>query len=358
MKTFEANLFEGLTLGQKLLDSLTLTKIQRQVAFGGLQADAVVEIKASAYPQPFRFVVEAKLRSSPAVLREAMLQAKHLAANLPDALPMVLVPYLSRENILELLKERVAGLDLCGNGIVSIPTAPLFISHHSGAPNPYPDGRSIGNPYAGKSALVGRWLLTHGQSASLSELQAGIRAEGGDISLGLASKVVDALADELLVFKDGRRILLREPARLLTRLGEAWRKPEIRAKHYLRLPKEPGIAKLLAGDPALKWAVTGESSAGHHHLLAQGGPVQVAVSSLERAAAKLNGTLEHIRNFADVELLETDDPAFYFGVQTDDQGARWATPLQTWLELQAGDARQRDAARDLRLDILKGVPNA
>jgi hypothetical protein len=54
-----------------------------------------------------------------------------------------------------------------------------------------------------------------------------------------------------------------------------------------------------------------------------------------------------------VELVETDEAGFFFGNETDGKGVRWASRLQTWLELQSGDARQQDAAKDLREQLLK-----
>jgi hypothetical protein len=48
-----------------------------------------------------------------------------------------------------------------------------------------------------------------------------------------------------------------------------------------------------------------------------------------------------------VELLETDESGFYFENDIDEKGLRWASLLQTWVELKNGDARQQDAARSI-----------
>ena len=63
-------------------------------------------------------------------------------------------------------------------------------------------------------------------------------------------------------------------------------------------------------------------------------------------------------SFADLELFETDEPGFFFETTTDENGMRWASRLQTWLELQAGDARQQEAARDVRRQIVRGFTRA
>jgi len=127
----------------------------------------------------------------------------------------------------------------------------------------------------------------------------------------------------------------------------------VRARQALRLPKGMDWAGVLSTSPLLKWALTGESSVTRYAMFSQGGPRRIAVSSLPLALTLLGGTPESVPNFADVELVETDEAGFFFGNETDGKGVRWASRLQTWLELQSGDARQQDAAKDLREQILK-----
>jgi hypothetical protein len=112
-------------------------------------------------------------------------------------------------------------------------------------------------------------------------------------------------------------------------------------------------AGALSSNPSLNWAVAGESSVTRHAIFSQGGPRRIMVSSLSQALKLLGGTPESVLNFADLELVETDEAGFFFDNEKDDKGIRWASRLQTWLELQSGDARQQDAAKDLRDQILK-----
>jgi hypothetical protein len=88
-------------------------------------------------------------------------------------------------------------------------------------------------------------------------------------------------------------------------------------------------------------------------MFSQGGPRRVAVSNLSLALELLGGRPEPVPNFADLELMETDGAGFFFANEINEKGLRWASRLQSWLELQSGDARQQDAARDLREQILK-----
>lgn len=315
------------------------------------QADARVELALPDKPEGFRFVVEAKGRATPQAVQLAMAQAR--AAAQEGEWPMILVPFLSPERLEELERAGVSGVDLCGNGLVMVP-GQLWVER-SGAPNRYRDSRPLSNPYRGRSAMVGRMLLQCPRWESLSELSAAIQAAGGDLSLPQASKAVQAMAEDLVVSKSARTIALREPLRLLDKLGSAWRAPQVRAWQALRLPVGKDGVRALSADPVLKWAITGESSATCYAVFAQGGPRRLAVSSLPLAMELLGGIPEPVPNFADVELLETDEPGFYFGNETDEQGIRWASKVQTWLELNSGDARQQDAARAVRDRILAGL---
>jgi hypothetical protein len=95
-------------------------------------------------------------------------------------------------------------------------------------------------------------------------------------------------------------------------------------------------------------------------MFSQGGSRKIAVSSLPLAQTLLDGDPESVPSFADVELIETEEAGFFFGNEIDAKGDRWASRLQVWLELQSGDARQQDVAKDIREQIVirgqKGQP--
>ena len=107
--------------------------------------------------------------------------------------------------------------------------------------------------------------------------------------------------------------------------------------------------------PRARWAVTGESSAQQYVVFSHGAPLRIAVSNLSQAESLLAGVPESVLGFADLELLETDEPGYFFETLTDETGVRWASRLQTWLELQSGDARQQAAGRDVKRQVLRGL---
>ena len=58
--------------------------------------------------------------------------------------------------------------------------------------------------------------------------------------------------------------------------------------------------------------------------------------------------------FPDLELIETDDETVYFDARQDAE-FWWASPVQVYLELMAGDKRDRETAEQVRALILKDV---
>ena len=86
---------------------------------------------------------------------------------------------------------------------------------------------------------------------------------------------------------------------------------------------------------------------------AQGGPIQIAVSDIQEAEQAITAVPERVPNFANLELIETDSDGYFFSNDVDETGVRWASRLQTWLELRTGDARQQEAASDLISELLR-----
>ena len=317
----------------------------------GTREDACLEVALPGETETFQFIVQSKSRSTPQSIEGAVAQAKTAVRD--GQWPMIQVPYLSPVRLDELESQRVSGVDLCGNGIVIVPGRLWVV--RSGRPNLYRDSRPLHNPYRGRSAMVARMLLHQPRWESLKGLAAAIRAAGDELSLPQVSKAIHALGEELIISKTAGVITLREPLRLLDGLAGEWALARTQFRQALRLPAGMNWAEALSSEKLLRWAVTGESSVSRYVMFSQGGPPRIAVSNLTRAMDVLHGTPEPVPGFADLELLETDEPGCFFATEADEDGVRWASPLQAWLELQAGDARQQDAARELRARILGRV---
>ena len=322
----------------------------------GMGKCARLELELPDAAGTFRFLVEARAAGTPLQVQAASYSVMECVAKANMSkpggwLPLIVVPYLNPERLAELEQKKISGVDLCGNGVVLVPGRAVIV--RSGQPNLYPDSRPLGKPFTGKSALVGRMLLVKPGWGSLTALVEGIKQAGGDISLPQASKTVQALVEEMLIARTGTGFKLQESLRLLDRLGQAFTRPVYRNRRLLRLPTGADWAGALSAVPALRWTVTGESSVRKYAVLGESGPWRVAVDDLDQAAAAIGGSVEPVPAFADIELVETDDPIVFFQAAADDAGTRWASRVQCWLELQAGDARQQQAANDVRDQILK-----
>lgn len=349
-KVRESSMLARFAVDETLLEPLVIRKVLLENDLQDSLVDARLDVGLASCESIFRFVIESKSGSTPEVIQSAIRSAKRAASR--SEWPMIQVPYLSPSQIEILESEQVSGVDLCGNGIVIVPGRLLVV--RTGQPNLYPDSRPLNNPYRGRSAMVARTLLSQPTWKSLTELAVTIEKGGGKLSLPQVSKAVQALKEELIVSKKDGMIQLIDASQLLDKLGQEWSPPRREGRTTLRLQNKDW-ANALSANRSLRWAVTGESSVTRYAMLSQSGPLRMAVTDVLLARKLLDGIDEPIPSFADVELIETDSAGFYFDNEIDPGGVRWASQLQTWIELRAGDARQQEAARDIRAQLLKRI---
>ncbi len=347
----ESVLLSRIQTGAKLLQSLLISSCSFEVARGGCKADAFIEVVWPESPEIFKFVVEIKSRSSAQSISQAISMVRRVVGK--DEYPLIMVPYLSPERLTDLEEARVSGIDLCGNGVVVVPGKVYVFC--TGYPNRFRDIRPLISPYRGRSAMVARTFLRQPFVRSLTELDSMLREAGIVLSLSQVSKAVSALVDDMILRKTDSTIKLIDAESLIDRLTTSWRKPLIYQRRALRLTAAQDAISCLSNDPSLRWVVAGESSAMRYLAFSQGGPLCIAVSSLYSAVKLLGGEPESVLNFADIELIETDNDGVFFDFEVDEQGRRWSSKIQTLLELSSGDPRQKEAARELRAQILGGI---
>jgi len=348
-KIDERQMLDHLRPGEPLLPPLVIRKFDRP---SDREIDALVDVAFPTDPATERFSVECKTRSTPEVFREAIRKASHNAARLENH-PMVFLPYLSPEKLAKLEEIAVSGIDLCGNGFIYVPNRMCVL--RTGNPNLYPDSRPIANPYRGRSSLVARMLLNQPQWDTLGELTEAIKKEAQTKgpSVSQVSKTITAFAEDLIVTKTGNQIALTDPVRLLDNLGSEWRRRSSLNRHAYRSSRGKLDLRELVSVDELAWSLSGESSAPRYCTIAQGGPVKLVVNNLKLAESSLRLTPESVPSFADIVLMESEEDEYYFANERDEAGVRYASRVQTWLELNAGDARQRETAKDLYQPIIR-----
>ena len=137
---------------------------------------------------------------------------------------MLVVPYLSPDNIKLLESSLVSGIDLCGNGILIVPPELLIV--RTGNPNRFPQSAPIRNVYRGDSSLVGRVFLVRPVYRAVGDIAAAIRELSGNVSLATVSRVLKTMESDLIVGRERGDIRLLQPEKLLERLADNYRSPK------------------------------------------------------------------------------------------------------------------------------------
>ena len=267
---------------------------------------------------------------------------------------MILAPYLSDAAMDRLQAAEVSGMDLAGNYMIMVPGE--WFVRRTGAPNRFPSNQGIRNVYSGTSALVGRVLLGQHEFKAVTDIRERILACGGTISLPTVSKVLATLEEDIVVRRD-EVIRLIQPERLLDELAARY--------------EVPSDGRRLAGKAVVDAQLTGAllraaQSAGVRVVGRSESLFVVSPTAGERTrfyVTNLGTWLSDVpfletERFANVEFVVTREPGAYFDPETAN-GFPWCSRLQVYLELTKGGKREREAANQLREElILAGRPEA
>lgn len=300
------------------------------------------------------FVAEVKRYSSDKNVSEAANQATK-NAQVIGGLPLVITPWFSPEQLLELERRGVSGLDLCGNGIVVVPGEMLVLK--TGEPNKFPASRLIRRVYEGTSSLVARVFLVEPYFERVSDVVQEITARRGNITLSTVSKALKQLEQDLVVKRSAREIKLLQADKLLDRLSSNYRnsspKPSLRCK--LTTQKKKPIEALLAdaADQAKERIVlTGESSVNYYASLAVEPILSFYCSNFEKLDLQKHGCqIDYASRFPNVEIYKTVAEEVFFDSRKVD-GCWVSSPVQTYCELSASDKRGAEAAQDVARSII------
>ena len=269
--------------------------------------------------------------------------------------PLVILPFLNEEKLNTLAAAGVSGLDLCGNAILLAPGR--WLLRYTGQPNRFKPEIKPVNPFGGRASLVGRALLLRPAFPSLNALHASIARGGGAVSLALASRAVRALKADLIVEHDPQAgIRLAGATRLLDQLASAWSKARPltlwrgRASGDLQAVLAGAFERAAAG--GARALMTGVGSSARYANL----NMEAAYLYVDNPDAVLAGLgAEENARFPNLELLAPPDDSVYFDARPDALGIRWASPVQAFMEMHNADPRLRQAADELREDILRRI---
>jgi hypothetical protein len=289
-------------------------------------------------------------------------------------LPMLIVPFLRENQLEELQRRKTSGIDLSGNGVVTVPGKLLV--YRSGAPNKYPDSAPTKYAYRGATSLVARVFLSKPEFRSLSDIEEEIRIRGGRVVLSTISKALKRMESDLIVDRTAGGIKLRQPDKLLENLADSYSDPKITKMVTLaikELPAKPKGSKLTAGGVTVTGkasletllaeetnpvalVLTGRSSIENYAVMGRQEWPVLYTTDIDRLIRPWGEKVEETSRFIDFELRETDDPTVYFDVRMA-QNRPYASPIQVFLECSAGDKRERETALQVK-DLILRRPKA
>jgi hypothetical protein len=295
------------------------------------------------------FVAEFKNARDLRTLRSAVLQARRWAEGTGRE-PLVVVPYLNDDWLAFLRSERMSGIDLSGNGRIHVPGRWSWFQR--GIPNRFPEPTRARAPYRGKSALVGRVLLSRPHFEAVGEIQDEIELRGGSLSLGQVSKVLSALERDLIVRKGNDGVRLLQPARLLDSLAEGYRRPAAVQETAVKATLDRDLFVVLAK----RAGAAGARTAGYQparYVIAPEEADRLVVFVEPHGFADVARAVraERSRRFANLTIRAIREPWVFFDAE-EESDFKWCSPLETYLQLMQGGKREQEAALQLREDIL------
>ncbi|NLE38701.1 MAG: hypothetical protein GX621_11810 [Pirellulaceae bacterium] len=348
----ESNVLDRLRHGEVALPPLRLKIVEPGPADGW---DALVV--ASWRDQQAKFAVECRAQSTPKGFAEALRWCRSTPLP-PDTLPMVLLPHLRESQLRELERNGMSGVDLCGNGLVLAPGR--FSVFRTGAPNQFPTYAPIKNIYRKNTSMVARVFLAMPFFESVREIRETVNARDllaacstkTPMGLGTVSKALKVLEEDQIVDRS-QGVRLIQPEKLIEALNDNYNGPGKEPR--VRLKVEGGKAnrmKLLreaAEAASLPVAATGLASVARYAVMQREDVLSVYCPRVADLRERLPG--KETDQFANVELIESDQQPLYFDTREED-GFRWASPVQTYLELMSGDKRDRETAEQVRAYLL------
>lgn len=313
-------------------------------------ADAVIEIAGAT------FVVEYKSSGSTAPVSAAIEQVRRLASSIgSDAIPLVVVPFMGPVGRRRCEDADVAWLDLSGNARIVAPGIRVLIE---GQENQFKSRGRPSSAFAPKSSRISRWLLMHaGHAMKQRDL-----AQATDMDEGFTSRIVSRLEEGNFVLRgqDGE-IRLRDPNLLL----DAWREAYDFSMHQVI----PGHMAARSGDEALHQLATGLQGQGVRYaatglaaawLLTRFSGFRLATMYVaERPASEVLESLglrEEERG-ANVWLVVPKDEGVFQGADERD-GITCVHPVQAYLDLKDQPERAKEAAEQVRAELLKWSSHA
>ncbi len=290
------------------------------------------------------WVVEVKTSARPGRMADAAQQLRRYAG--PDAIPLLVVPYMSPAGARAAENAGVNWLDLSGNAHIRY--RDLYVNVQ-GRPNQFRSAGRPSSPFAPKSSRIARALLQ-------DPLRWWRQKELVDVTGlddGNVSRIVRRLDEEFLLERRDNELRSRDASLLL----DAW------AQDY-RLDRHHILRGHISGNGAALAHTVGEGFAalGLHHAFT-GLPAAWAIDHFAQfrlVSVYIDGDphefaeglkMRPIQKGANVQLIAPNDQGAFFGEKLQD-GLNCVAWVQAYLDLLHLPERANEAARHLRAERL------
>ncbi len=317
---------------------------------GYRQPDAWVTL--SWGEQDFPFFLKVKQNSTSSTIQGAIEQLKALAevfrpAN-PRAMPLLMIPFISKPAMEMLEGTDVSVIDASGNFFLQTPD---LLAIRLDQPKRFRDDRGIKNPYKGETSIVARVLLRRPEPsfASNSELLRVIQMRGGELAPSTVSKALVTMEQDLLIDRS-KMITLLQPALLLDKLAENYERPDAAEEYKLRIPGGRAEIESLLNSTCGRqdWMWSGESSTEKYAPTTPPTRFRVYAKSIKTDRDSITQFVD--KRFFNCELIVPSKNYVFF-----DKKGNWASEMETYLDLNLMDKRERELAEPIRENILKGL---
>ena len=307
-----------------------------------------------------KFAVECKSLSTPKAFQDGLNMLK--TSSLPKGYwPLLFVPFLSERQLQELEQEKISGIDLCGNGVVVVPD--MFAVFRSGEKNRFTSSAPIKNIYRKNSSMVGRVFLLCSGYKTVQDVCTEInrrnllvdRWDKKAMSLSTVSKALKTLDEDLIIAREDN-IHLLQPDKLLQKLSENYTPQNIKERIRLKVPEEIGTIRDFlrkeSQELGLPLVASGTSSVGKYAVMQRVELLSVYCPQIDILMERISGN--QYDRFPNLELVETEDETVYFDARQEED-FWWASPVQVYLELMAGDKRDQKTAEQVKSYIMNNI---
>jgi hypothetical protein len=176
------------------------------VRLGDTQVDLILNVLVSG--KPIQFAVEVKTQGEPRLVRVAAEQLKKYRQGKQAAYGIIIAPYLSDASRWICKEAGIGCVDLAGNAFISFQS--IFIDK-TGIPNPFAAPRVAKSLFFPKSSRVLRVLFAEpARRWRVEEI-----SKEAKISIGLASRMKQALLDQEWIAEENKRFFPANPEKAL-----------------------------------------------------------------------------------------------------------------------------------------------